>query len=274
MLNSKVQKIVACPQCHRHLDMKDGQLHCQNKKCQAVFKIINNKPVFLKMTKKDSAQNEWTKKKDQIKRSITPLLFYQNRRPELLLKKLRRNKNGPVLNVGSGDVRYEKEDINLDINLYPHVDIVADAHALPIKDASLGLIIGYHVLEHLRDPQLVAQEFYRVLKPGGIIFIEMPFIQRFHGYPDDYYRFTPEGLREILKDFKEVKSGVAGGPTTALIEFIINFLRLLFKNKLLLALALVILSPIIFVIKYLDIILLRRKNAYILASGIYFIGRK
>lgn len=51
--------------------------------------------------------------------------------------------------------------------------IVSDLSHMPkVKTASVDLIISSWVLEHLKEPQKVFNEFFRVLKPGGkVVFI-------------------------------------------------------------------------------------------------------
>lgn len=48
------------------------------------------------------------------------------------------------------------------------------AESLPYKDGSAEVIHTSHVFEHLEDPLTAAREAYRVLKPGGMLFIEVP----------------------------------------------------------------------------------------------------
>jgi ubiquinone/menaquinone biosynthesis C-methylase UbiE len=46
---------------------------------------------------------------------------------------------------------------------------VADAEALPFQDASFDLVIGHAVLHHLPDLNRAFSEFFRVLRPGGVV---------------------------------------------------------------------------------------------------------
>ena len=67
------------------------------------------------------------------------------------------------------------------------------------------------MLEHVPYPMRVAAEIGRTLKPGGLAFIQVPFLENVHGWPDDYYRFTLRGLRVLFSDLEEVASGVSAG---------------------------------------------------------------
>jgi phosphatidylethanolamine/phosphatidyl-N-methylethanolamine N-methyltransferase len=51
---------------------------------------------------------------------------------------------------------------------------VEDATALTYADASFDRVIGAHVLEHLPKPHEVLREWFRVLKPGGVLSIVLP----------------------------------------------------------------------------------------------------
>ncbi len=65
------------------------------------------------------------------------------------------------------------------------------------------LVICTQVLEYLPDPSLAVEEIRRVLRKGGVAFISVPSI-----FPRDsdneYWRFLPEGLRYLLRDFHTV----------------------------------------------------------------------
>jgi SAM-dependent methyltransferase len=54
--------------------------------------------------------------------------------------------------------------------------VVADARELPFADASFGAVFSYSVLQHLgkEDVPLVVGEIRRVLRPSGLVWIEMP----------------------------------------------------------------------------------------------------
>lgn len=81
---------------------------------------------------------------------------------------------------------------------HPHV--IADlTHGLPLRDESADGILAFEVLEHLPEPALVVAEMFRVLRPGGIVLISVPFQWHVHEAPWDFYRFTCHGLEHILK---------------------------------------------------------------------------
>ena len=55
------------------------------------------------------------------------------------------------------------------------VDTIAqDATALTFEDASFDRVIAAHVLEHLPQPHKVLREWFRVLRPGGVLSLVLP----------------------------------------------------------------------------------------------------
>jgi hypothetical protein len=104
------------------------------------------------------------------------------------------------------------------VEVYPSAtaDIVIEPNCkLPFKEASLDGIGCFAVLEHINKPWEMAFEFARVVKPGGKIFIDWPFLQPVHGYPSHYYNATREGLRSLFVekfDIDELYTGAWQGP--------------------------------------------------------------
>jgi SAM-dependent methyltransferase len=91
--------------------------------------------------------------------------------------------------------------INLDVRPFGRGEpsLIGDAHRLPFKDATLDMVVSKDTLEHFIEPWAVVKEVDRVLKRGGRFIIWVPFMHPFHG--DDFYRYSPAGLRRLLKDF-------------------------------------------------------------------------
>ena len=58
-----------------------------------------------------------------------------------------------------------------DVSLTPHVDLVADVHALPFKPGTVDYVFALAVLEHLRNPFVAAASIHEALKPGGVLVI-------------------------------------------------------------------------------------------------------
>ena len=89
-----------------------------------------------------------------------------------------------------------------------HPDIVGDILDLPFPNDSQEAIICLAVLEHVENPSKAFEEMYRVLKPGGSIFIYVPFLYYYHaekGYYGDFWRFTKDSIALLSKPFSSVE---------------------------------------------------------------------
>jgi len=82
-------------------------------------------------------------------------------------------------------------DTTIDLNL----NKILDFH-----DAEFDTIILSDVLEHLRYPETILKEMYRIIKDKGKILINVPFYYWLHEEPDDYFRYTSYALESILKE--------------------------------------------------------------------------
>jgi SAM-dependent methyltransferase len=92
--------------------------------------------------------------------------------------------------------------VAIDIRRGTGVDLLTDAHALALADASFDVVLCTEVLEHLREPQRAIDEMHRVLKPGGSLLLTTRFLFPIHDAPHDYYRFTKYGLQHLLRRFE------------------------------------------------------------------------
>jgi len=93
------------------------------------------------------------------------------------------------------------EYVGCDMRPGPGVDQVQNLHKLDIPDNSVGTIVCLDTLEHVEYPRRAVSEMHRVLKPNGILIMSSVFNFPIHGYPNDYWRFTPEAFKSLLKDF-------------------------------------------------------------------------
>lgn len=112
------------------------------------------------------------------------------------------NPNNLFADIGAG-FRNEIFDNCLYIEVYPSMtaDILVEADCLyPIVSGSLDGIGCFAVLEHVTRPWKVVEEMRRMLKPGGKVFIDWPFLQPVHGYPSHYYNATRQGLELMFSD--------------------------------------------------------------------------
>ena len=98
----------------------------------------------------------------------------------------------------------------------------------------------------------------RVLKPNGFIYIEVPFLQGFHADPNDFHRYTQEGLKILLKDFKIIKIGVSVGPFCTLVWILRDGLSSMFENKILYNLIRFFISWALSPLRFFDFLIRRR----------------
>ena len=112
-----------------------------------------------------------------------------------------------ILNAGSSSVRLGSNSVNVDIQSKPDVDVVCDIHDLPESLGAFDVVICNGVLQYCTDPKQVAKQFLKVLKEGGYLFIDAPWIQPYCPDSPDRFRFSEDGLRTIFSDFQVVKIG-------------------------------------------------------------------
>lgn len=94
-----------------------------------------------------------------------------------------------ILNVGSGRFPLDGA-INLDIADVPGVDIVHDLDVAPwpFDDDQFSLVRGVQVFEHVDDPILFMCEAWRVLRPGGELYLTVPHYQSANSFTDPTHR--------------------------------------------------------------------------------------
>jgi len=118
------------------------------------------------------------------------------------------NENRKYLQVGVRDSKIGKNWICVDLyDKSPLVDFNFDIRSLEFPDDMFDGIVCNAILEHVDDPARAIRELYRVLRPTGKIWVEVPLNQPYHPSPNDYWRVTPEGLRLWMRQFKEVSCG-------------------------------------------------------------------
>jgi|UniRef100_A0A7V6DR55 SAM-dependent methyltransferase len=108
----------------------------------------------------------------------------------------------------------------------PKAEVLGDARTIPFADQTFDGVLCSQVLEHVDRPERVIQEMSRILKPGGVGLISVPFFYNLHMEPYDYFRFSPYGIRELLE-----RNGLAvrvlraqGGIGTLLVQMFHNWL--------------------------------------------------
>jgi SAM-dependent methyltransferase/uncharacterized protein YbaR (Trm112 family) len=299
-LRINILPILACPACKCGLKIEgeDSQRVLLCPRCGESYAISDGIPYFLPLGEKQFVpQESYVSISSEVKRWagthqwIYNLLWMLYPTPvrNCAVKRIFRRILGEmsseslVLNLGSGETQGVGMDmvqsalpgriVNLDVQAFKKVGVVADGHRLPFRDGVFDLVILKCLLEHVRDPERVVQECSRVLTEGGLIYSETPFISRYHG-DLDFRRWTPLGLEELFHQFSKVESGVGAGPGSAiglaLREFIASFSEHRYLHPALKFIA----SWLTFPLKYFDIFLVNKKYSYKLAQSFYFLGQK
>lgn len=140
---------------------------------------------------------------------------------------------GTVLDIGCSDcwVRNQLPSntsyIGLDypvtgIEMYQsRPDVFADASELPFENESIDTVVLFQTLEHIARPEKAISEIFRVLRPGGILLLTVPFLYPLHDEPYDFTRFTNHGLVRVLEDtgfsIETIKPSLGSAQTTGLI---------------------------------------------------------
>ncbi|TWT86603.1 putative methyltransferase [Pseudobythopirellula maris] len=116
--------------------------------------------------------------------------------------------SGRVLDVGGGEkslyIKRLPQGIDYSsVNIDPDAEptwLVEPGDPLPIEDAAFDKCLSLNTLEHVFDPQQILEEMHRVLRPGGVVYITVPWMFRIHGHPDDFHRVTPSWWRQALAE--------------------------------------------------------------------------
>ncbi|MCA9595834.1 MAG: methyltransferase domain-containing protein [Myxococcales bacterium] len=97
---------------------------------------------------------------------------------------------------------------------YPECDLLS----LPFEDGTFANVVTDQVLEHVNDPRTAIAESVRVLVPGGVAIHTTCFINPIHDAPADYWRFTPEALHLLCRDYEIVGVGGWGNRLVWLVD--------------------------------------------------------
>lgn len=125
---------------------------------------------------------------------------YWRKHRDKLIKKYVISK-GKVLDIGCGWRSYCKDAVRIDINPEYNPDVIADIQKgtdFPVNQ--FETVLMFDILEHLEYPHRAIEEVKRILKPGGTLYITVPFCFPRHG--EEFYRFSDLALEKMLKGFE------------------------------------------------------------------------
>ena len=294
MIAERLRNLLVCPTCRGALRYTEASACCRV--CEQDYLIRAGVPVlivpdspFYRLAETDAA-DAMARPRDSLpawlQRLLRPFIEFD---PPLTMwtdRTLFRHLNEctaemQVLNLGSGAGLFDKylgahlNLINLDVShaTTTKLDVAADAHFLPFADESLDAVYSNAVLEHVQRPWRVAEEIHRVLRPGGKVFINVPFLNVIHD-THDYFRFTDRGLEILFSDFEKIDGGVSSGPSSFLGPFLIAYLLCFVPGRHLKALLQRPLSLLAWPLKYLDAPIRRSADLRLTADAFYFVGVK
>jgi SAM-dependent methyltransferase len=172
----------------------------------------------------------------KIRFKIVQFIYADHNRSSVVQSKLKHclselNSHDIAINVGAGATNIHPQVRNLDIFSGENIYYVAKAESIPEVDNYFNLAISQEVLEHVENPILAVNEIHRVLKKGGKFYCQVPFIIGYHPGPNDYWRFTKEGIVVLLKNagFDIIEVGVAVGSGTGFYRILVEFFATLFS---------------------------------------------
>ena len=141
------------------------------------------------------------------------------------LKPLLRELTGEVLDVGCGRKPYQalvkaKKYVGLDFDSpvtreLATADAFYDGGEFPFGAGQFDGVLCTQVLEHVFTPNEFLAEIARVMKPGGVMVLTVPFVWDEHEQPHDFGRYSSFGLKAVLEShgfelMTQHKSGADG----------------------------------------------------------------
>lgn len=294
-LSQRVSNRLQCPRCGSLLLDNGGVYECTDQACAASFPTVDGAPILIderasvfsiadcltgqvdyysRRSRLEEAllhwspEISWNLKADQNYRRLGELLASVDHPAVLII-------GGRVAGAGIEELLRSPgiEFVETDIQPGPRTQLICDAHALPFAGSTFDAVIAQAVLEHVVDPYRCASEMHRVLKEGGMVYAETPFMQQVHEGRHDFTRFTHLGHRRLFRHFEEVASGPTGGPAMAL-AWSIRYLLLSVAPSERWTGLLGGLARTFFWLKYVDERIIDKPATLDAASGYYFLGRK
>lgn len=182
------------------------------------------------------------------------------------------------LNIGAGKSNLDPRILNLEIKDGQGIDIVGSVEDIPAKDSSFDFVITQEVLEHVESPLKGIKEIHRVLKPGGLAYIQLPFIIGFHPCPNDYWRFSHEGMRALADSsgLDVIELDMSVGPAVGFYRILVEFFAVLISFNIYSIYMSAKLSASLFFypIKWLDPLLSKSPQARRIAGGYFMLCKK
>lgn len=286
--NTVFESILNCQDCAGELRVSNEAARCVG--CGTIYQKIGDAISFVPVQNahppSDRPDSLIVKIKNTMKRyprtyQLLTYVFgisYAGISPKAFLA-LHANEDAIIVTLGAGLERRFRNEIHVDLFAFPGIDVLANMKKLPFRTGSVDAVICQSVLEHVDDPHEAFAEISRILRPDGHCYLTMPFMFPYHSSPNDYSRFTLDGIRFAGRrsGMDEVVSGLRHGPTAALFLLFAHWLAIPLSlgiprlYEMLVIFFMIILAPIAHIF---DFFFSRLKVSENIASGYYYVGRK
>lgn len=293
----QLESLLACPRCRSPIRPASDGYACSSADCalsrESSFPLAGEQPVLVDFEDSILSRDEVLERggRSIIERDRSPpatravlmALLPSNKIAADNAERLRslalsRSERPILLVVGGGspgagtDALYDDpllQLIGFDIYGSPLTQFIGDAHRIPLGDSSVDAVWIQAVLEHVLDPWAVVAEIHRILKPGGLVYAETPFMQQAHEGACDFTRFTESGHRWLFRNFEMIDAGVALGPAIQFLWSTDYLVRGLFRSVK----AGVVAKLLLFWVQHLDRFV-GRGFAIDGASAVFFLGTR
>ncbi len=111
-----------------------------------------------------------------------------------------------LVDFGCGEMPYQPlfeeagvKYIGADLHGNMRADIeISEDGRMEYASNTCDVVLSSQVLEHVFDPEVYLSECFRILRPGGRLFLSTHGYWKFHPDPNDFWRWTSQGLRHIV----------------------------------------------------------------------------
>jgi len=135
-----------------------------------------------------------------------------------------------ILNAGCGETRYGENCTNVDVVARSGVDVVCNIENLEFVGV-FDTVICNATLQYCRYPRLAAKNLFYALKPGGLIFVDAPWVQGYCANTPDRFRFSQDALKDMFSDFEILACGASIPPGSAFVFLGIKIAGSMTRNK-------------------------------------------
>lgn len=289
--------LLQCPACGGGLMQKGERYTC---KASHSYPIVNGVPVLIddqasifrvsdftgneQTFYRESTTSFWRSAKKLAQRFIPDILENLKSRQNFdRLSHLLHNREAPVILVlGGGTLGVGMEEfiadphfriIESDVAFAPRTAFIIDGHQIPMQDGSCDAVIAQGVLEHVIEAEQVVAEIHRVLKPGGIVYADTPFMQPGHYAPYDFRRYTAIGHRTLFRRFELIDEGMSIGPAASALWNLKTFVVSITPTRRGKSITSILVHSLFF-LRYFDRLLINRRTVWDGASMFYFMGER